>query len=298
METLQYCLLTACRNEAKLIPKAIKAMVQQSHKPGLWLILDDGSTDGTPEIVEEMAGGHEWIQVKRLDPRKERSFGAQYRAIMGGYEQIRALPFDFIGVLDADISFENTGYYQTIMDEFRNNPKLGIAGGAIYEKKHDIFKYRRSNVEWSVAGGVQTFRRKTFEDIGGYIPLEYGGSDGLAVLMAKMKGWEVRSLSQLQALHHRPSTTADGAMRGAFRTGIMDAALGYHPLFMAFKCIHRLPLRPVVFGAMLSFTGYWYYKLKGYRPVIPNEVINYLRETQFRRMSSAIRLKGANLPGL
>ena len=292
MSNVSYALLTACRNESAFIGETIRSMVGQSLQPQVWLILDDGSTDGTPNIIRQLSRGQDWIRLHQLEPRRERSFGAQYRAIMRGYEMIKNMPFDFIGALDADISFESADYYKSLIGEFNGNPKLGVAGGAICEKENGVFKERRANVAWSVAGGVQTFRREVFEMIGGYVPLEYGGSDGLAVLMAKMKGWEVRSITGLRVLHHRPSSSADGVLRGAFRRGQMDAAFGYHPLFMVMKCARRLAFKPPVAGSLLSLAGYCAYKLKNGRPVIPADALDFLHKTQMDRVSRAVRLKG------
>jgi glycosyltransferase involved in cell wall biosynthesis len=287
-----YCLLTACRNEADFIGKTIRSVIGQSLRPRRWIILDDGSIDGTAELVQQLSQGHDWIHLHRLEPRRERSFGAQYRAIMRGYEMLRDLPFDFLGALDADISFESADYFSALFLEFNRNPRLGIAGGVICEQKKGIFKERKGNVVWSVAGAVQMFRREVFESIGGYIPLEYGGSDSLAVLLAEMQGWGVRSLPGLRVLHYRPSSTADGRLRGAFRAGLMQAAFGYDPLFMMFKCVRRLMFKPAILGSLLSSAGYLSYKLKGGRPVIPSEALQYLRQTQRGRLLRAVRFQG------
>lgn len=177
------------------------------------------------------------------------------------------------------------------MREFSRNARLGIAGGVICEKENGVFKERRGNAPWSVAGAVQMFRREVFEAIGGYTPLEYGGSDGLAGLMAEMEGWEVRSLPDLRVLHHRPSSTADGRLRGAFRRGLMDGAFGYHPVFTVLKYARRLTFSPPVVGSLFSLAGYACYRLKGSKPVIPVEAVNYLREVQLERIWRAFRLK-------
>jgi len=288
----QYVLLTACRNEASFIPEAIRSVLSQSLPPLLWLILDDGSTDGTADLVERLAKGKEWIRVHRLERRAQRSFGGQYRAIMRGYEMVRDLGFDYLSVLDADISFEDADYFRRLLEELQQNPRLGIAGGAVCEKENGSFKERPGNAAWSVAGGVQTFRREVFEAIGGYLPLEYGASDSLAVLMAKMKGWQVRSLPALRVRHYRPSSSADGQMRGAFHRGLMEAAFGYDAAFMVAKSLRRLTFRPRVMGSLLTLAGYFSYKLKGGRPVIPSEACAYLRRTQRKRLLSAVQLKG------
>jgi hypothetical protein len=211
---------------------------------------------------------------------------------MRGYEMVRGLELDYLSVLDADISFESERYFERLLEEFQCDPRLGIAGGAVCEKENGSFKERRGNVAWSVAGGVQTFRKEVFEQIGGYIPLEHGGSDGLAALMAKMKGWQVRSVPDLRVHHHRPSSSADGRIRGAFRGGLMEAAFGYDPAFVIAKSVRRLTFRPRVMGSLLSLAGYFSYKLKGGRPVIPPDACAYLRRTQRERLVNAVQLKG------
>jgi glycosyltransferase involved in cell wall biosynthesis len=292
MDAPRYCLLTACRNEVKYIAATMQSVLRQTTPPTKWIILDDGSTDGTAEVVKELSAGHEWITLRQLERRPGRSFGGQYRAIMGGYESIRKQGFDFVGALDADITFESAQYYERLFKEFARNPKLGIAGGAIYELEKGVFKARRGNATWSVAGGIQLFRREAFEAIGGYTPLEYGGSDGLAVLMAKMKGWEVRSFDDLEVQHHRPTSSADGQLRGAFNRGRCEAAFGYHPLFAMFKCARRFSFRPLILGSLMSLAGFLTYKAKGGTPVIPQDALSFLRRTQRERMFRALGLKG------
>jgi glycosyltransferase involved in cell wall biosynthesis len=255
------------------------------------MILDDGSTDGTAELAEQLSGGEDWIEVHRLEPRRERSFGAQYRAIMRGYDKIRSEPFEFVGALDADISFESNNYFSCLIEEFRRHPRLGMAGGVVYEKQKGVFKERKGNSERSVAGAVQMFRREVFDEIGGYIPLEHGAADTLAMLMVRMKAWEVRPVPELRVLHHRPSSSAEGLLRGAFKNGVVDAAFGYHPLFALLKYARRLTFKPYVLKSLLLLAGYCSYWLKGGKPVIPREVLEYLRRVQLARSWRAIVFK-------
>jgi len=201
--------------------------------------------------------------------------------------------FAFVGVLDADITFPSADYFQRLLAEFNKDPRLGLAGGEILEREDGVFKPRRGNVEWSVPGGIQTFRREVFEAIEGYVPLEYGGSDGLAVVMTKMKGWNVLSIAGLSVHHHRPSSSADGVLKGAFRRGLMDAAFGYGPMFMFAKCVRRLPFKPVVAGSVCSLAGYFTYKLRGGRPVIPADALEFFRREQRARLGRALGMGGA-----
>jgi glycosyltransferase involved in cell wall biosynthesis len=291
MHDTSYCLLTACRNESRFIGDTIQSVLGQSLRPKVWLILDDGSTDGTGEVVKRMSAGREWIQLQQLAARNQRSFGAQYRAIMRGYESIRNLTFSFVGVLDGDITLESPQYYEGLMNEFSRRLRLGLAGGTICEQQRGVFRERPGNAAWSVAGAVQMFRREVFESVGGYTPLEYGGSDGLAVLLAQMAGWEVRSFAHLRALHHRPTSSVGGLLWGTFNRGRMEAAFGYHPVFALFKYVRRLKFKPAVLGSLLSVAGFLTYKIQGGRPVIPAAALAFLRQGQLERLSRTLRLR-------
>ena len=167
------------------------------------------------------------------------------------------LKYDFIGNLDADVSFEPR-YFELLFEKFTCNHKLGLGGGFICEEKNGKFVGRTMNNLRSVPHAIQMFRRECFEGIGGYIPLKYGGPDWCAEVMARMRGWEVSSFEDIKVLHHRPTTSAEGYYRGAFRSGLMDHSMGSHPIFEIFKCFRRARISPIIIGSFLRLIGYMY----------------------------------------
>jgi glycosyltransferase involved in cell wall biosynthesis len=280
----RYILLTAAKNEEAYITKAIESVLRQSVLPAVWFIMDDGSTDRTAAIVESFAAKHPFIRLNSAGSREGRNFGSQYKALKAAYELAGSLEFDFVGVQDADIAPERGDYYEAILEEFERNPRLGIAGGLIYELANGQWEYRRSNSEDSVAGGIQMFRRKCFEQIGGYQPLFVGGSDSLALLDAQILGWEIRTRPNHKVLHYRPTSTAGGKWRGIFRSGQEDASFGNHPIFELFKCGRRLTNRPFVLGSAVRFCGYLWWNLSGRAAVIPAEKVAFLRQKQMAKL--------------
>src|SRR5206468_5951744 len=144
---------------------AIKSVISQTTLPKKWVIVSDGSTDCTEGIVSRRATQHDFIQLVRLAKKEQRAFSSQAHAANVGYEQVRDMEFDFVGFLDADISLD-TDYYEKVLAKFKENPRLGIAGGFLLENHHGRFKSRFGNSEKCVAGAVQLFRRECYEDIG------------------------------------------------------------------------------------------------------------------------------------
>ncbi len=283
----RYVLLTAAKNEAAYLGTAIESVLRQSVRPRAWFIVDDGSSDQTAEIVRRHAAQHPFIQLLTSSGRTERSFGSKDKAINAAYEAARKLDFECLGILDADIAFERDDYYESMLRRFAENPKLGIVGGLIYERSEGVWQSRKGNSEDSVAGGMQLFRRACYEQIGGYVPMHYGGEDWLAQIDARMAGWEVFALPEHHVLHYRPTSSAGGHWRGLFRLGLMDASFGSHPVFETLKCARRMFAPPVLVGSALRFCGYWWWKISGRKPLIAPEKVAFLRKQQRAKMRRA-----------
>jgi hypothetical protein len=285
----KYILLTAAKNEEAYIGETIASVLRQTVRPVAWFIMDDGSTDRTAEVVARAASEHPFIRLSSAGSRSGRNFGAKDTAIRAAYEMARSLDFDFVSIHDADISPEKNDYYEAMIGEFAANPRLGIVGGFIYERKNGIWCERQGNSEDSVAGGSQMFRRRCFEEIGGYTPLYHGGSDWLVQVEAKMAGWDLLARRDHPLFHYRPTSSAGGILRGMFRAGQMDASFGSHPLFEAIKCSRRLHMRPILLGSLFRFSGYLSWKLAGRKPAIPARAAAFLRQDQIAKIKRTFR---------
>jgi poly-beta-1,6-N-acetyl-D-glucosamine synthase len=279
----QYILLTAARDEEACIGEVIQSVLRQTIRPLVWFIMDDGSTDRTASIVKQFAAKHPFIHLQSAVSRGGRNFNSQYKAINAAYNLAKALKFDFVAVQDADQAPARTDYYQSILEEFQNNPRLGVASGFVYERPNGVWKCRRDNSKDSVAASA-VFRRSCFDEIHGYTPLYYGGSDWLMQLDVKMAGWKILTRPDLHVLHYRLTSSAGGIWRGKFRSGLMDASFGSHPLFELLKCCRRATSRPLVFGGILRFCGYLWWKLTGRKPLIAPGKVAFLRKEQTGRL--------------
>ena len=180
LERRPFVLASAAFNEDRYIESLIQSVVSGTRRPLRWVIVSDGSTDRTDEIVRDYAARYEFIRLHRISEEHPRNFVAQVVAINAGFSLLRDLDFDFIGNLDADITLEPT-YFAELLGRFEKDPRLGLAGGYIWEKYGGKFRCRKTNSPQSVAHGVQMFRRRCLDDIGGaYVPLPYGGPDWYA----------------------------------------------------------------------------------------------------------------------
>ncbi len=278
-----YVLVTAARNEEEHIEKTIRSVFTQTILPRRWVIVSDASTDRTDTIVEKYSQRFAFIQLKRITDDHPRNFAAQANAINAGVVLLRDLDYDFIGNLDSDVSFEPT-YFEKLIERFERDSRLGLAGGSIWEEDGGEFKPRKGNRVRSVAHAVQLFRRESFDPLGGYLPLPYGGPDWHAEVSVRMNGWAVQSFPDLKVLHHRPTGAAEGRLRCWYRQGMMDFSLGSHPLFEVAKLSRRLRTRPPVIGAIVRLSAFtWAYCRREHR-IVSEEFVRFLRKEQVGRL--------------
>lgn len=287
MNTVKYVLITAAKNEESFIEKTIQSVLNQTIKPDKWVIVSDGSTDRTNNIVEQYSDKNKFIDLIALPPNKERNFGSKVNALNKALKKLEGIEFDFIGNLDADVTLDKS-YYEEVFRIFQSNPKLGVAGGIILDCISD--KMYPQNISLNtVAGAIQLFRKQCFEKIGYYTPFKYGGEDAYMETMARMMGWEVQTITELKVLHHRPTGTGMGSLSKAnFRSGKMFYTLGYSPIFLLVRCFYRIFDKPVLIGSILNIFGYFSAFIKKEKCPAGDVFISFVRGEQRERLRSIL----------
>ena len=281
---MKYVLITPAHNEEAFIEKTLASMVAQTRLPERWVIVDDGSTDRTAQIVESYVSRHRWIELFRRPARSDRSFAGKVHAFNAGLERVRTLEFEVIGNLDADLSFD-PDYLHFLIGKFAADPRLGVAGTPFTED--DGYDTARDSFEGEnhVAGGCQLFRRRCFEEVGGYIPNPGGGIDWIAVTTARMKGWKVRSFSEKRFHHYRTLGTAGrGPLRALFSYGEKDYYLGGSPVWQLFRVAYRITKRPVLMGGLALLSGYIWATLRRVNRVVSPELMRFHRHEQMKKL--------------
>lgn len=292
---LNYVLITPAFNEAAFIEMTIHSVIAQTHRPLKWVIVSDGSTDGTDDIVKKYLPDHPWMTLVRTPERKERHFAGKVMAFNAGYEKVKGLNYDIIGNLDADITFEKD-YFDFLIEKFAENPGLGVAGTPFVENgKHYDFRFASTE---HVSGACQLFRKACFEEIGGYIPIKGGGIDWTAVTTARMKGWKTRTFTEKTCLHHRMIGTGDGGrLMAQYKYGRKNYFLGGHPLWHLSRCIFQMKNKPFIIGGLFLLWGYfWAFATRTQRAVSP-ELMKFYRNEQMQRLKNIFR-KAIGLPQL
>lgn len=280
---MKYVLVTPARNEATFIGKTLDSMAAQTDLPERWIIVDDGSTDRTAEIVQDYARDQPWIELVRRPQRLDRNFAGKVHAFNEGLKRMESLPFEVVGNLDADLSFD-PDYLGFLISKFAEDPRLGVAGTPFIQDGYDSVTDSFEG-ENHVAGGCQLFRRQCFEEIGGYRPNPAGGIDWVAVTTARMKGWKTRSFQERRFHHYRALGTAErSALAALFSYGEKDYYLGGSPVWELFRVAYRMTKRPFFMGGVALLSGYcWAALRRTKRPVTP-ELMRFHRREQMQKL--------------
>lgn len=277
----RYVIVSPVRDEEKHIEATLDAVSRQTIPPTEWVIVDDGSTDRTPAILDRYALQTPWMRVIH---RRNRGFrkagGGVMEAFYEGYKALQFKKWDFIVKLDGDLSFPPE-YFQKCLEKFHRDPSLGIGGGEICHNISGKLLVER-NPRFHVRGATKIYRRSCWDAIGGLWPA--AGWDTIDEVKANMLGWKTYTFPDLRLLHHRFTGTGDGLVRDRVKHGMACYISGYHPLFVTASCLHRLIQKPYLIGSIAMAYGF----LKGYLTAPPRledrPYHTYIRTQQLRRL--------------
>jgi poly-beta-1,6-N-acetyl-D-glucosamine synthase len=254
----------------------------------LWVIVDDGSTDQTAEIIKRYVTKHSWIRyVRRHKDPSQSYYSSNVYAIFEGIKEIQnSERYDYLAVLDADISLPSD-YYSQILNRMQSDGKLGIASGVYIDRVGDN-KFRKVlNDRRSTPKALMVFKKQCYEDIGGFVPMKYGGEDTCACFTARMMGWKTWSFPDIGAIHNKPVGTghAKNILKIRFRQGISEYFLATHPLFFLLKSLRRcVKETPVFVGGLVRIAGFICAYFMGQKRQISDELTEYIRKEQLGRV--------------
>jgi biofilm PGA synthesis N-glycosyltransferase PgaC len=282
---LRYALVTPARDERENLARLAVAVDAQTIVPEAWLIVDDGSTDGTGQFAHELAARLAYVRVVDLPTTGPLYRGAPIvRAFHCGLEALGDLP-DVVVKLDADVSFE-PDHFERLLDAFREDERLGIASGSAWELVDGAWRQQFMTGD-SVWGAARAYRRDCLPHV---LPLEERmGWDGIDALKAAVAGWKTRTLLDLPFRHHRREGERDGR-RAAWRAlGRCAHFMGYRPSYQLVRTLHHVRRDPAAVGLL---TGYAVALLAHEPQCSDRAVIAYLRDRQ-RLRSLIVRRREA-----
>jgi biofilm PGA synthesis N-glycosyltransferase PgaC len=293
-----YILLSSVKDEGDHLEAVLTSVLNQSIPPRRWYITNDGSTDRSTDILRDFAAANPIIRLTENPPREGRNWASKDRIVNASYKRaVSEIAFDFVGQQDGDQAPAKKDFFERLLAEANKNEAIGLLGGVVYERKAEP-KYSSRPGEWlprpcnasDSTPGSALFRRECFEATGGYLPLEYGGSDWLIQVDAQRAGYTVKVVPECRLLHYRQ--TNQSTVKGAFKAGLMDASLGSDFLFELVKCARRLGHAPLGLPGSLRLAGYLYYRATR-PPLIEADRSAFLRTLQRSKISGKFARKTA-----
>lgn len=277
----RYCLITPARNEAANIDYTLSAVTAQTLLPTRWLIVDDGSTDSTADIVREWTGRFEYISlVQRADRGSDAVGGGVVEAFKSGLGCLDECDFAYLGKLDADVEIESD-YFETLIQRFEQSENAGILSGQSYVRlEHGL---RREPFQpYHPLGSARLYRYRCFVDIGGLV--SQPGWDTLDVIRARMQGYHTEAIDDLKVIHRRPMGTRGELREGVQRLGRISYLLGYSQMYFALRVFFHAFRRPYLLRAWWLLRGYFGAVVHSEQRITSDAERRWLRRFQLRRL--------------
>ncbi len=276
----RHIVVTPMRNEVDFIEKCARSMIFQTILPEEWIIIDDGSDDSGSEKIANIAKEHSWIKVLKTEITGKRGRGERIAKLVNiGLEQV-TVEWDFCSKIDADIILPER-YFEEIFSRFHQNNKLGIASGGCYVDGFLGLTLEKVS-EDHTRGALKTYRSTCFSDIGGIRNAD--GWDGIDNIQAQMSGWKTQNFPEIRTLHLRKTGSRSGLIRGCLESGKIAHFMGYHPLFILARSIHRMIRYPVIIGGFAMLIGFFSNWVSRRPTFEEGETVRFLRTKQLERL--------------
>lgn len=253
----RYVIVSPCRDEAAHMRRTLDSVSLQSVPPDLWVVVDDGSTDGTAEILAEYAAQLPYLRVVRRADRGARSVGpGVIEAFHAGYDLVEGDAFGFLCKLDLDLELPTT-YFETLLERMRAEPRLGTCSGKPFYVDRSGRQIDEVCSDEMSAGMAKFYRTACYRDIGGFVPQVMW--DGIDCHRCRMLGWTARSFDDdsLRFLHLRPmGSSQDSMWVGRRRHGRGQWFMGTGLPFMTLSALFRCTRPPRITGGVAMWLGY------------------------------------------
>ena len=280
-----YVIISPCRNEAEYMRRTLDSVVAQTVQPKLWVVVDDGSSDETPEILAEYAAKHDWIRIVPKADRGQRAVGpGVIEAFYVGLDTVDLKEFEYLCKLDLDLDLPH-GYFEELIQRMEDNPRLGTCSGKAYFTDASG-RFVSENISDDMSLGMTKFYRVScFQQIGGFVREVMW--DGIDCHMARKLGWIAVSWDgpDLNFEHLRPMGSSQKSIfTGRRRHGFGQHFMGTHPLFMLASAVNKAKQPPVLLGSLAMLQGYFGAMLRGNRQLEDKDLIRFIRRYQMRAL--------------
>lgn len=278
---MKFLIITPAKNEAEFIEKTICSMIAQTLRPILWVIVNDGSTDKTYDIVKRYADRYPWITViNKLNTTEARSGGPKVvNAFNTGHKAFCDVQHDVIVKLDADLTLP-VNYFGQVADCFLKNPEVGMCGGyCVVSKRGKLV--REHSASYHLRGALKAYRQKCFQDIGGLQPI--WAWDGIDGMMAMYHGWKIKIL-ELPVIHHRPTSAAYDALVHSRKSGFEAFRTRSGFFLSVLRSLIRIKQQPFLLNMLYYMAGYFEAWWRNESRLVSTELGRFIRRFHYKRI--------------
>lgn len=289
---LNYVVITPACNELNYIQFTLDSVVAQTIQPAKWIIVDDGSTDGTGDVVQGYANKYHWIKPVKKSPDeiKRQGGGKVVKVFWLGYEALDILDFEFIVKLDADLTLPQN-YFEEVGAAFESDPRIGMCGGYLSELSNRVWK-KDKVASYHLRGAIKAYRKKCFEEIGGIRPVD--NWDFLDEMTAVYSGWSVKILP-LGVRHHRlTSTSINNGLKFSFKMGQIYYKDGYDLFLLALRSVpYGLGTKPYLLSSAALILGFLSSCLTKPEKDVDAGLEKFIRKFQYNRIKKYFQRSAA-----
>lgn len=279
-----YLLISPCRNEAEFMINTLDSVLNQSVLPAKWVIVDDGSTDATPDILRQYADKHDFIQIVTRENRGHRSVGpGVIEAFYAGLETVDLNDYGYVCKLDLDLIMPPR-YFEKMISRMHANPRLGTCSGkAYFRDKGSEYLIPEECSDESSIGAAKFYRMACFKQIGGFVRQVMW--DGIDSHRCRLLGWISLSWDEedVRFIHLRPmGSSQKGILTGRMRHGFGQYYMGTGLSYILASTLYRLNKRPYVIGALAMMWGYIKSALTGVKRLDDPEMVRLMKRYQWQ----------------
>ncbi len=279
---MKVLIVTPACNEEKHLSELIDSIINQSILPAQWIIVDDGSTDNTSNVIKQSIMKYSWIKYLRKEKTGPRSPGKSVmETFYFGFNNRTLTEYDIVLKLDADLVLPSN-YLETIVNEFKKNSKTGIAGGVCVVESNDNYVLEQETNLDHIRGAIKAYRKECFEEIGGLV--KKMGWDTVDEHHARFKGWEVSVLNHLEVVHQRSTHQEYGFVKAAFRNGQMLYSIRMDVFLVIGNSIKKVFKFPYFLLGASMFLGYLFAFFSRHERIVNKDLGKFIRRYRYKKI--------------
>lgn len=284
---MKHVVIIPARNEERHIRQTLESLVAQTLALDRIYVVDDGSSDQTAALVEQVAASHASVRLVRRQDRGYRKMGGGVvETFNAAYELCKHEPFDYVSKIDADLVFP-PAYFASLTAFLDDNPDVAAASGVIDDVIDGALMRQRLPPD-HVPGPLKTLRKRVFDEIGGFMVTL--GWDVIDLVKMRSLGYRTARLDSLVVTQLRQHASAEGTWKGKAQWGRGAHAIGSHPLFVLARGAYRMLEPPYVVGGVAFWWGYLRAVLERAPQIDDRELVSALRREQLYRLLHRNRL--------